>query len=187
MGNIRKTAPIAPWNNWYHVTVHVYGSWLRGDPRGWRARHHREHVDGDYKNPPPEGKYDNLFELSKALMKRDPVRIATELRQFIANVVAEKLRQDGIEVLIVCVDGKHLHVLARFPDHNVRHWIGRAKKHASHSVRQQGLRTEEGGLWAKRCHPEPIADRAHQLRAFGYILGHLKKGGRVWRFDRQPQ
>jgi REP element-mobilizing transposase RayT len=144
-------------------------------------------VDGDYKNPPPEGKYDNLFELSKALMKRDPVRIATELRQFIANAVAEKLRQDGIEVLIVCVDGKHLHVLTRFPDHNVRHWIGRAKKHASHSVRQQGLRTAEGGLWAKRCHAEPIADRGHQLRVFGYILGHLKKGGRAWRFDRQPQ
>jgi hypothetical protein len=41
------------WNDWYHVVVHVYGSWLRGDPRGWRARHHREHVDGDYKNPPP--------------------------------------------------------------------------------------------------------------------------------------
>jgi len=187
MGNIKKTTPIAPWNNWYHVTVHVYGSWLRGDPRGWRARHHREHVDGDYKNPPPEGKYDNLFELSKALMKRDPVRIATELRQFIANAVAEKLRQDGIEVLIVCVDGKHLHVLTRFPDHNVRHWIGRAKKHASHSVRQEGLRTAEGGLWAKRCHAEPIADRGHQLRVFGYILGHLKKGGRAWRFDRQPQ
>src|SRR5438067_13048428 len=74
--------PTQPWNNWYHITIHVYGSWLRGDPRGWRSRHHREHVDGDYKNPPPKGKYDNLYELSKALMKRDPVKIQRELRQF---------------------------------------------------------------------------------------------------------
>ena len=38
------------WNHWYHCTAHTYGTWLRGDPRGWRARHHREHVDGDYRN-----------------------------------------------------------------------------------------------------------------------------------------
>src|SRR5687768_17438019 len=64
-----------PWNDWYHVTVHVYGSWLRGDPKGWRSRHHREHCEGDYRNPPPTGKYDHLYELSKSLMKRDPIRI----------------------------------------------------------------------------------------------------------------
>src|SRR4051812_14373566 len=89
-----------PWNDWYHVTVHVYGSWLRGDPRGWRSRHHREHVEGDYKHPPPKGTYDQLYELSKALMKRDPVRIAAALRQFVANAVAARLQHDGIEVLI---------------------------------------------------------------------------------------
>jgi REP element-mobilizing transposase RayT len=179
--------PKEPWNNWYHITIHVYGSWLRGDPRGWRSRHHREHVDGDYNNPPPKGKYDNLYELSKALMKRDPVRIERELRQFVADAIAEKLRQDNIEVLIVSVDGKHIHVLARFPAHNPRHWIGRAKKHASHSVRQQGLRTEKGGLFAKRCHPKPIEDRKHEVKVFGYILDHIERGARVWRFDHAAQ
>lgn len=174
-----------PWNNWYHVTVHAYGSWLRGDPRGWRSLHHREHVDGDYKNPPPKGKYDNLYELSKALMKRDAVRIAAELRQFIADAIADKLMQNSIQVLIVSLDARHLHILARFPDQNPRHWIGIAKKHASHTVRQQGLRTDQGGLWAKRSRAEPIADRQHQLQAFGYILDHLSRGARVWRFDRK--
>ena len=117
-------------------------------------------------------------------MKRDPVKLGRELRQFVANAIAEKLHQDDMEVLILAVDAKHLHVLARFPDYNPRHWIGRAKKHASHSVRQHGLRVEGGGLWAKRSHPEPIADREHQLNAFGYILDHLKHGATVWRFDR---
>ena len=27
-------------------------------------------MDGDYKSPPPKGKYDALFEYSKSLMKR---------------------------------------------------------------------------------------------------------------------
>jgi len=189
MGTAPDNAPAPtskpPWNNWYHVTVHAYGSWLRGDPRGWRSLHHREHVDGDYKNPPPKGKYDKLYELSKALMKRDPVRIASELRQFVADAIAEGLTRNGIDVLIASVDAKHLHVLARFADHNPRHWIGLAKKHASHSVRQHGLRSEEGGLWAKRSRAEPITGRRHQVQAFRYILAHAKRRARVWRFDRQ--
>jgi REP element-mobilizing transposase RayT len=173
-----------PWNHWYYVTAHVYGSWLRGDPRGWRSLHHREHVEGDYKQPPPRGVYDNLHELSKALMKRDAVRIAAELRQFVADAVAESLRRNGIEVVVISLDDRHLHVLARFPDHNPRHWIGLAKKHASHLVRQHGLRSEEGGLWARRSRAQPIADREPQVKAVGYILAHAGRGARVWRFDR---
>lgn len=171
-----------PWNDWYHVTVHAYGSWLRGDPRGWRARHHREHVDGDYRKPPPRGTYDALFELSKALMSRDPVRVAPHLRALVVVEVVRKLTEDGIEVLIASVDAKHLHLLARFRDHRHRHWVGRAKKHASHQLRQLGLRHDEGGLWAVRSRAEPIAHRSHQLHAFRYIHAHAKKGAAIWTF-----
>ena len=55
------------WNNWFHCTGGTKGTWLRGDPRGWRARHHREHCEGDYKNPPPPGAHRELYELSKRL------------------------------------------------------------------------------------------------------------------------
>ena len=37
-----------PWNDWYHVMCHTYGTWLPGDPKGFRTRHHREQVEGDY-------------------------------------------------------------------------------------------------------------------------------------------
>jgi hypothetical protein len=33
---------------WYHVIISTYGGWLHGDPRGFRTRHHRAHVEGDY-------------------------------------------------------------------------------------------------------------------------------------------
>ncbi len=88
-------------------------------------------------------------------------------------------------MVVISVDAKHVHILARFRDHNVRHWVGRSKKHASHSVRQHGLRTEEGGLWAKRCHPKPISDRTHEVKVAGYIIDHAKKGARIWRCDRE--
>ena len=40
------------WNNWYHCVGSTYGSWLRGDPRGFSTFRHREHVEGDYRSPP---------------------------------------------------------------------------------------------------------------------------------------
>jgi hypothetical protein len=44
---------MSAWRDWYHVTGSTYGAWLPGDPRGFRTRHHRQHVEGDYKDPPP--------------------------------------------------------------------------------------------------------------------------------------
>jgi hypothetical protein len=174
-----------PWNDWYHVVSHVYGSWLRGDPRGWRVVNHREHIDGDYKNPPPAGKYERVYRRSISIMKRDAVLIAPDLRQVVVSSVAEKLSALGIEVLIASVDAKHLHLLARFRDHEPEIWLGRAKKHASHALRQAALRTQDGGLWARRSRAEPIRDRAHQLNVFRYILWHAQSGAAIWRFDRQ--
>src|SRR5204863_874495 len=98
-----------PWNDWYHCTLHTYGTWLRGDPRGWRSRHHREHVDGDYRQPPPKGKYDALLAYSKSLMTRDPVRIERDLRQFVLDAFVEKLLLNRIETPIASLDGTHLY------------------------------------------------------------------------------
>lgn len=167
-----------PWNDWYHVTASTYGTWLRGDPRGWRSRHHREHVDGDYKDPPPKGKYDKLHEYSKRLMKRDPVRIRKELRHIVVDEMVSRLRQEGIEVILACFDDHHWHGLARFPDHNVRHYVGLAKKHTSHLLRQLDL-MPPGGIWAKRCKPIPISSRFHQLKVVSYILKHEKRGAAI--------
>ena len=168
-----------PWMGWYHSTLHTYGSWLRGDPRGWRSRHHREHVDGDYKNPPPRGKYDHLFAYSKSLMKRDPVRIELELRQFVLDAVVERLWRKPIPVAVGSLDGVHLHLLHQCADHNPRHWLGLAKKHSSHLVRQLGL-LPPGGLWGKRSHPEPVTCAAHYERAFDYIRKHALRGAVVY-------
>jgi hypothetical protein len=69
-----KRVKRAGWNSWHHCTGSTYGAWLRGDPPGWRSKQHREHVDGDYKRPPPAGRYKELeahFEtLDEACLRR---------------------------------------------------------------------------------------------------------------------
>jgi len=36
---------------WFHIILIAYAEWLNGDRLGFRTHHHREHVEGDYKNP----------------------------------------------------------------------------------------------------------------------------------------
>jgi len=167
------------WNGWYHVNGNTYGTWLRGDPRGWRARKHREHVEGDYRNPPAPGRHAGLYDRSKSLLKAKPVRLDRTQRRVAAIAIVEKLRELGVEILAVSVDAVHYHVLGRFPGADVRSFIGRAKKNASHLLREHRL---PGTVWAKRCRVLPISDRSHQVNVYRYIARHADRGACAWTF-----
>ena len=168
---------IIPWRDWFHCMFNTYGTC--GDPRGFRTRHHREHVDGDYKNPPPNGKYDKLYKQSKRLMNRESVHIASDRQQFVLDEVCGKLVLLGVQIIAAILDDHHLHLLARFEDRQPRRWIGMAKKHASHMCR--GFPDyQAGGLWGKRCECLPIERQSHQRETFFYLLEHHLRGATVW-------
>src|ERR1700734_1933446 len=111
---------LTAWNAWYHLTSNSYGTWLRGDARGWRERHHRKHVEGDYKNPPKRGTGEKELALSKKLMQRAAVGLEERLPGIALLAIVLTLLGDGVEVIIASLDDHHLHVLARFRDHQPR-------------------------------------------------------------------
>ena len=167
------------WNGWYHVNGNTYGTWLRGDPRGWRARWHREHVEGDYRNPPPKGAYAKEYAFSKRSLKRPPVRLDSEQRRVAGRAMVQRLLETDVELLALSVDTVHYHILARFPDTRVRWWVGRAKKNASFLLRIHGL---PGTVWARKCRALPLTSRSHQQNVFRYIAKHADKGAWTWTF-----
>ncbi len=167
------------WNGWYHVSIHTYGTWLPGDKRGWRARHHKRHVDGDYKDPPPPGEHDGLLDYSKEQMKHPPVYLNLEERRIVGQAVVEMLVDQGLELLVLSVDAVHCHLLARLGSVPSRSAVGKAKQHAYHVLREQCGRLR---LWGKRGRARPVRDRSHQLRAYKYILDHAEEGAWVWTF-----
>jgi hypothetical protein len=115
---------------WFHMVASAYGSWLPGDPRGFRTRHHREHVEGDYKNPPPAGQYADREQRSRASLKQPPAVIPAPLRSVVGLALLERLRALGALVVCIAVSGQHAHVLAKMPRSSPRFWMGEAKKHA---------------------------------------------------------
>ncbi len=187
------------WHGWYHAVANTYGTWLPGDLRGWRSRGHRVHVDGDYKRPPPEGAYDALHARSKRLMKTGAVVLTQEMRETVCDALVEKLRAMGVEVARLSVGGCHCHCLMRIQSPRMamrglcegnmltdgrnplpRHVLGVARKHASHVLRQRGLKAP-GALWAKRPKVVVVESEGHfeYLRDI-YIPNHAREGAVVW-------
>jgi hypothetical protein len=162
---------------WYHTVLSTYGSWLYGEERGFRTRHHREHIEGDYKNPPPIGMYADKKAHSERLLKHDPIVLSKELRSVVGAALRERLRNLGSLVLCLSVSGQHIHILSKIPFGKNRWWMGLAKRHVWFVLRDRGWKTK---LWAKRSKSVLIKDRQHQLNAFYYILRHVREGAWVW-------
>ncbi|MEA2710974.1 MAG: hypothetical protein QOF78_3575 [Phycisphaerales bacterium] len=196
-------------NDWLHCNGSTYGTWLRGDPRGWRSRRHREDCDGDYKHPPPKGKFDKEFKQSKDSMKREGVELSVAARRVACRAMVQALQFHHVEVLALCVGKKGWHALIRCPKKTrdgktieqmlkshaekslgiaiprlwrnriARHFTGLAKKESARALSREGL-AEPGGIWAGGCGVKPIKDRTHQTRAVKYIRDHVLQGAFVW-------
>ena len=169
---------------WYHCTCHTYAAWLYGDTRGYRTRHHREHVEGDYKNPPAPGQYASQLKRSLGLLKQPPVRIQQDYREIVGFGMVAKLRQYTAHVLALSVSSNHVHILAKMRMNEIpRLWVGYAKREAIFRLKAIGWK---GKLWGKRSGISAIKDREHQLSTFHYILRHQNEGAWIWDFREHP-
>jgi hypothetical protein len=162
---------------WFHLIVTTYGSWLPGDPRGFRTWHHTEHVEGDYKTPPPPGMYAERHQRAKNAMNDVDIVIPNELRPVVGTALRAGLEQEGGRVLVVSVSARHVHVQTELDGDDARIPMGKAKLKAWHAVQSRGWTHK---LWAKRCKVVRIRDRAHQRRVYRYILAHRDEGAWVW-------
>ncbi len=192
------------WRNWYHAMASTYGSWLPGDPRGFRTRKHREHVEGDYKSPPPAGLYEVRHADAGRKLKRPTVLLSAAQRQLVLVEFRETLIAHDVRIIAIAVGATHLHVLAQFPppppkpmfiehglertsaiDDPVRHLMGIAKQWSAKRLVREG-HFDQGPIWGKRGKIVPIRDRQHQLNVFDYITKHAAERAAVWSFRDVP-
>ncbi|REJ97547.1 MAG: hypothetical protein DWQ34_01810 [Planctomycetota bacterium] len=162
---------------WFHVTLGTYGSWLPGDPRGFRTRKHRLHVDGDYKNPPPPGKFDEMHARSRQLMNYPATKLAMPERRTVGDALRERFDQLTCAVRCLAVSAQHAHVLTKLPPPETETYVGHAKRHAWYALRDASRSVK---LWAKRARIDPVKNDAHLIAAHRYILRHADQGAYVW-------
>lgn len=163
-----------PWEHWYHCNGNTYGTWLPGDPRGWRSHDHKIHVDGDYKSPPPMGSDDGLHKYSQHLMKSKAVILSQYQCQKALIIWVSALEHYQLQIAAIAISSYHWHVLAQFPDHQPRITIGKVKSWCSKQL------DRPKPIWAAKCRCQPIADAKHWNNARKYILKHIHQGASVW-------
>jgi len=161
---------------WHHAILTTYGAWLHGDLRGFRTRHHRTHVDGDYKSPPAVSKYFKLEQLSRDGLAQRPVAFEFEQYWQVAVALDERLRQLGGWVLCIAVLEKHVHILVKVPSASARIWIGHAKRHVTFQLRRSGW---NGYVWGKRSGLTLVRSRKQQENTYRYIVRHAAVGAWV--------
>ena len=166
------------WNNWYHCMLTAYGQWLPGDPRGWRTRDHREHVDGDYKNRPQATDFaKGLHSHAHTLLKFPPVRFVPESRQPIGMLILESLSIQKVPLAALAVCPTNIHLLIQSADPRIKVILGKCKQNVTRNYSPPKDHT----WWAEDSAPKPIKEDSHFNNARQYILDHEKKEGAwIW-------
>lgn len=118
-------------------------------------------------------------------MKNPPVKLNDAQRSVAGVSILEMLDHLAAVTVALAVGAEHVHVVIGCDSRSVRPVIARAKKHASHVLREHGL---VGRVWAKRSRALPINDRAHQLNAIRYVKRHRSKRAWIWAWgEAKPQ
>ncbi len=168
-----------PGKRWRHITLGTRGTWLHGDPRGFRNHHHRIHSSGDYRHPPPPGEHADLH-IHQTALSQTTVLIPSPTRPIIGSKMVHHLHRAQHRLLVICVAANHAHLLVELPDqvNEIKRIIGAVKQSASRAVTD----IIPGRLWAHGCGYTPVDDADHHARVFDYILRHRAQHAWVWSF-----
>jgi REP element-mobilizing transposase RayT len=163
--------------NWYHITLSTYNSWLPGDPRGWRSWHHKTHSTGHHRAPPPADEHANILKHAQSI-STDVVIISNILRAKIGQLIVEYLGNNHHELLAIAVDHTHVHVQVRLPSDDAKNIMGKCKRKVSYATRD----ALPGKLWSRGIGITQITNKSHQQSVFKYILRHQEHGAWVWSY-----
>jgi len=159
----------------------TFGTWLRGDARGFRDHGHRIHSSGDYRSPPPPAEHAGLRRWVQRVMHKRPVVLDASARVVVRDWLVASLTTRGVQVVALAVASDHVHALVRCRRRDVRRLVGLAKARASLAIGD----AHPGTVWGKRCAIKAIRDRSHHVATFRYIVAHSRAGAAVWTY-REP-
>jgi REP element-mobilizing transposase RayT len=157
---------------------HTYGTWLPGDPRGFRNRHHRIHSSGDYKHPPPEGEHEGLHRYAKRVSKDEAVLATPELRKEVCDALLETIRSFEWRAMALTVCRVHVHLVIELPtdEEAFDKAMTDLKTRSSARVRNKPAQR----LWARKWKPVLIEDEQHREDEIVYVRDKQGRFNCAW-------
>jgi hypothetical protein len=172
-------------DGWWLVTWTTYGSWLPGDPRGfrtWRAkerisppRRFAAHADDVY----DPAKYANRYSLAIEQCGTG-VRLDSNHRQVAMHAIIGDLTALTLPGAVIAIADSHVHLVAQFGGLPIRPTVGRLKSVATRAMKDADSNFDPKRSWTKGCHMESLNDEASLDAACRYVAGHVSQGAVVY-------
>ncbi|HTQ37978.1 MAG TPA: hypothetical protein VMJ32_03070 [Pirellulales bacterium] len=161
---------------WWLITWTTYGSWLPGDPRGFRTWRKREYVPPPKRYAAPGEPVYNpsvYAERRRIAQQTTAASISLTKRQqlCVLNATVDEIRQMDVVPAIISIGTTHVHWLAQFERLSIRLAVGRIKAKATLSLREIGFDGKRP--WTKNCHMESKQTDDEFHGAFRYIHHHV--------------
>lgn len=155
-----------PAHAWWHVSWNTYGTWLPGDPRGFRNRDHRIHSSGDYKRRPPESEHAGLHRYSKRVSDHEVVLKTASLRKEVCQALLDTIDEMEVRCMVVTVCRVHVHLVIELPieEASFRTSMTRLKTYSSAKVEHK----PQSRLWARLWRNDLIDTPEYRQTAFEY-------------------
>jgi len=163
---------------WFHVEFNTFGTWLPGDPRGFRDHDHRIHSSGDYHHPPPPSEHQALRRSAQVSLHKQPVLLERGQQEQVGICLRDSLNAQGLRVHAIAVVSNHAHVLTSgtVDDASLRNVVGNAKRKSSLLLQAE----IPGSLWQRKIGVYPVRDESHCVNVRRYIMAHADQGAWVW-------
>jgi REP element-mobilizing transposase RayT len=171
---------------WRHIIINTHGTWLHGDPRGFRSREHRIHSSGDYKNPPPADEHAGLYRYQLE-HSRPPVELPKVCWQAVGQAILKNLATQNCRTAIIAVTPTHVHHLTEIPDDpaRIRELVGWEKRFATRAARALLPSLKDVELWAEGEAVHIVDSEEHYVSARNYIRTEQGSDAWIWQ-DEMP-
>jgi len=172
---------------WWLVTWTTYGTWLPGDPRGFRTWRGSEYVPPPKRYAAPDEAtyrardYSARYEAAQRVTD-DAVLLSSTQCQVACDACVTDIDELGIVASVIAVGPVHTHLLARFGSHRIRPTVGRLKSMMTRAIKEHDPRFQPKRTWSKGCHPRSCVDECDYRTKFRYVERHRNDGAivHVW-------
>lgn len=187
MGDQHTPAVHPAGGKWWLVTWTTYGSWLPGDPRGFRTWRGREYVAppkryaGVDETPYRAADYGERYRLSQEISD-DSVSLNPDQRRTACDACVADIIELGLAASVIAVGAVHTHLLARFGSRPIRPTAGRLKSMMTRGIKEHDSSFQPKRTWSKGCHPSSCEDEREYHAKFRYVVRHRDEGAvvHVW-------
>jgi REP element-mobilizing transposase RayT len=141
----------------YMVTWTTYGTWLRGDERGWRENGTIYEAE------------QHLKEFDESQMKGEAKKLNNREKAIVKEAICRKAQAMGQKIFAILVWSNHIHVVVGYDERKIEETVLIYKNTATAALKKNGI---TGKIWGGGYDKKFCFDEKSLRNRIAYVEGH---------------